>query len=275
MTRNLLLTALLLVCLTAPAFAAEKTSAYDRIMKTQTLRCGYGTVKPYIWQDTDGKLTGFYVELAEELARQVNLKLEWPEETGWAEIPTALYNGRVDLACSIMWNDPVRGRQMAFTRPLFYTPVYAWHAEGDARFSGNLEDINDPAVRIAVQDGDFTIALAKRMFPKAQLVSVPAAAQWTDLFMNVVTGKADIMLTETTTVVNFNANNKKKLVRMKGDTPLLVYGNAFGVSIREPELFAMVDNAVRYMQQTGRTADLTADFRKEYPGAILLPKTPY
>ena len=56
----------LLVFFTAlPALAApEKQSAYDRVMAAETIRCGYGTWAPWIYQDLKtGQLQGLNVEI--------------------------------------------------------------------------------------------------------------------------------------------------------------------------------------------------------------------
>src|SRR4051812_29807285 len=87
-----------------PAFAAPKESAYDRVMRTQTIRCGWGTNNPWIYQDLKtGQMRGVIADVMNEIAGKLNLKLEWPEETGWGNLPEALESGRVDVACSTMW----------------------------------------------------------------------------------------------------------------------------------------------------------------------------
>ena len=269
----------ILVFFTAlPAFSADgpKESAYDRVMKTQTIRCGYGTSKPWIYQDLQtGKTQGLNVDIMQEIAKQLGLKLDWPEETGWGELPTSLYNGRVDIACSLLWNDPARGKQVAFTRPLFYTAIYAWTREDELRFTGKPEEINNPSVRIVAQDGDMTASIAKRDFSAARMVSVPMNVSWSEIFTNVVDGKADVVFADTIAVSNFNASNPKKLKKISLPRPAAVYGNSLAVGINETALKEILETAVNYMLQTGELQALTADFRKQYPDAIILPTQPY
>ncbi len=269
--------AILISLLPFTAFAAEKKeSAYDRVITSGKIRCGYGTWKPWIYQDLEtGKLKGLTVDLMEEVGRQLDLKLEWPEETGWGELPTSLANGRVDVACSTLWNDPARGKILAMTQPVFYTAIYAYMREGDARFTGKLEEINNPDVRIAVQEGDFTYALAVRQFPRAQLVSIPPNVAATDAFLNVTTGKADVTFIDGVAMSDFNKNNAVKLARIPLARPVAVYGNTLAVGIKETELRDMLETTIRYMLQTGTIESVTADFRKEYPDAIILPAKPY
>lgn len=47
-----------------PAFAAEKESSYDRVMRTRTLRCGYGIFQPMIMKDPNTrKISGIFVDI--------------------------------------------------------------------------------------------------------------------------------------------------------------------------------------------------------------------
>lgn len=268
--------AALLLC-AFPAFAAEKESAYDRVMKTQTIRCGYGTNKPWIYRDEQtGKLVGLNVDIMQAIADQLGLKLEWPEETGWGDLPIAMQSGRFDVACSSLWTDPVCGMHVAYPTPLFYMAIHAFARADDARFSaGTMETINDPATRLAVQDGDFSMIIAKRFFPKAQMTAIPSNAQWNQTLQDVIAGKADIVFSDSTNVSNFNENNEKKLVRVPLPEPVSLYGNALAVGIQEHELKEMIDTVVKHFIYTGKMDELTADFRRKYPDALILPERPY
>jgi len=258
---------------TAPvaSFAAEKESAFDRVMRTQTIRCGYGTADPWIMKDVEtGAMTGFYVEIMEEVAKSLSLKLEWPEETGWANIPTSLATGRVDVACSTLWVDPMRGRQVAHTRPLFYSPLYVYTRASDKKFNKNT-DLNKLDVKIVVQDGDISAALAKRHYPKATLVSLPSTASVAEFYENVVTGKADIVFSDGTTTGKYNEGRPedKKLRRIPGTEPAAIYANAYAVDIHDPAMKEMLDSAVLYLLDNGFMDEAIARFNKKYPDAVI------
>ncbi len=263
--------ALALITFSLPAFAAEKESAYDRVMRTQTIRCGYGTADPWIMKDTaTGAMTGFYVEIMEEVAKSLSLKLEWPEETGWANIPTSLATGRVDVACSTLWVDPMRGRQVAHTRPLFYSPLYVYTRANDKKFDKN-SDLNNSDVRIVVQDGDISAALAKRHYPKATLVSLPSTASVAEFYENVITGKADIVFSDGTTTGKYNEGRSedKKLRRIPGTEPAAIYANAYAVNIHDHAMKEMLDSAVLYLLDNGFMDEAIAKFNKKYPDAVI------
>lgn len=265
-----ILCALLLACLVSPVFAAEKESAYDRIMRTQTIRCGYGTNPPWIYRDlTTGEMKGPNVEIMQEIAKQLGFKLEWPEETGWANLPTSLAAGRVDVACSLLWTDPVRGKLVAYPKPLFYSAIHLYARADDKRFTGKAEEINRPDIRIAVQDGDINEALARRYFPEARLVSLPQASSWTEVYMNVTTGKADVTFADSISVDNFNKAQEKKMRRIALPQPITVYGTAPAVGIQETALKEMLDTTITYLLDTGRIDEILKDFVRQYPDALV------
>lgn len=267
--RAFLFTFLLCIVVT-PAFAG---SAYDRVMKTQSINCGYGEWKPWVYKNLEtGKMEGVIVGLVEELARTLTLKTEWPEETGWANLPEALRSGKIDVACSTMWRDPIRGKQVAFTKPLFYMGMHAYMRKGDKRFTGKIEELNDPAVRVVAQDGDYTYDFAKRVLPKAILVTLPMTASEADKMLNVTTGKADVMFYENVGVEDFNKNNKDQLERILFKEPLAVFANSLAVNITDSALKEMLDTAIEYMKDTGKTEALTAQFMEDHPNSIILPK---
>ncbi|MBP9867952.1 MAG: amino acid ABC transporter substrate-binding protein [Alphaproteobacteria bacterium] len=275
--KNLLL-ALMLLFLAMPAWAEEapKESTYDRVMRTGTIKCGYGSIKPWIYQDLKtGKMVGVTVEIMEEVAKQLSLKLEWPEETGWANLPTSLNTGRVDVACPTMWVDPMRGKYVAYTRPLFYSAVHMYMRQGEKRFTGKMEELNQPDIKITVQDGDVSAELAKRYFPKATLISIPQSASGSELLLNVTTGKADVTFGETVYIKDFNKNNEIQLERIPLKHPVNVYANALAVGIHETELKEMLDAAVVYLLNNGKIAEIIGKMTKEYPDAVLLPSRPY
>lgn len=252
---------------------AQKESVYDRVMRTQTIRCGWATASPWIFKDVKtGKMQGPYVELIEAVARELSLKLEWPEETGWANMTESLLTGRVDVACSMLWMDPARGRQVAYTRPLFYTSMHAYTRENETRFTGNEEEINRPDVRIIVDEGDIGYKLAKRRFPKAKLVSLPATASVAEYFMNVTENKADIILIDSVSATEYSKSQNKKLKRISFAKPFVGYGTALAVGIHEAEMKEILDTAVAYLLTTGEIEEIVSGFRSKYPDAVVMPR---
>jgi ABC-type amino acid transport substrate-binding protein len=264
-----------LICLLFSTQAFAET-AYDRVLRTGEIRCGYGIYAPWIEKDLKtGEMKGVMAELADVLAKRLDIKLVWGEETGWGNLPTSLHNGRVDLSCSTLWNDPRRGKLVAFSDVVFYQPIYAYARADDTRFTGKLEEINAENIAISMIDGGYSASVADRLFPKAKHNSLAQMSNWSEAILNVATGKADVIFSDDMFIGDFNANNEKKLKKISLAEPVAHFGNSFAVNINEPALKEMISNTVKYMHQTGEIEALTADFRVKYPGVMLLPKKTY
>lgn len=275
--RKYIISSFLLLILSFPALASDqKETSYERVMRTQTIRCGYGQNKPMIYQDLNtGEMKGVNADIIKAVAEVTGLKLEWPEEVGWIALPESLKTGRVDVACSAFWIDPKRGMHVSYTKPIFYQPIYLYAREDDERFTGDIAEINSKDIKISAQEGDISYELAKRNFPEATIFSMPQDMSPGELFLNVTTGKADITPGHDVMVRHFNENNEKKLKRIPTSEPLVVYGTALAVGIQENELKELLDASVTYLLNTGRIEKITEEFRKEYPDAIILPKKAY
>ena len=71
---------LCLMLLSVQAMAEE--SAYDRVMRTNEIRCGYGIYAPWIQKDlVTGEIKGVMADVAEAVAKQLDMKLVWGEES--------------------------------------------------------------------------------------------------------------------------------------------------------------------------------------------------
>lgn len=273
---SLMLAMILLLPLPVAAQESVKESAYDRVMKTQTIKCGYGIWSPWINRNPEtDEMEGIVVDIMEEVAKKLELQTDWSYESGWSTLPTDLLNGKVDVACSTMWNDPKRGRSVAFTDPIFFIPAYAFTRADDTRFSGKLSELNTPGVKISIQDADFSDALASRIFPNAEKVAIPQVSQWSDTLTNVAAEKADFVIADIVVVQEFNETNDVKLKRIPTKEPITVYGNAFAVGIKESALKETLQTTVKNMIQTGEIESITAEFLKKHPEAIILPSKPY
>src|SRR6185369_9745395 len=105
----------------------DDSATFDRINKSGTLRCGYGLSYPNLLKDPNtGELSGTSKDVTEALAEQLNLKVEWTEETGFGTAETGIAAGRFDVMCSDVCTLPDRTRRAWFSRPYQIEPMYAF-----------------------------------------------------------------------------------------------------------------------------------------------------
>src|ERR1035441_5913726 len=193
--KNILL--VLLFFFTAlPAFAADdvKESAYDRVMRTGTIRCGYWDCEPFFRVDAaTHEMTGIFRQVTDEIARVSGLKVEWSSEVQFAQLVTDLNSGKIDAVCAGVWPSATRAKYIRFSDAVFFIPMNAYKRANDTRFDRRPDDINQPSVSTVAIDGEMSVEIHNSDFPRAKLLSMPQlAGTAAEMLMNVATGKGDV-----------------------------------------------------------------------------------
>lgn len=193
--------------LVLPAYAADTETTFERVMRTETIRCGYFTWAPYLMKDPNtGEFSGIYHDVMEEIGKQLKLKIEWTEETGQSNPFEGMKTGRYDMFCGPITPTADRAKQVAFSNPFFYIPYFAYSRIGDERFH-DIKKINDPKIKVAVIDGEFAYEIIKRDFPQAGIFSLPALSDGSEVMLAVTTRKADVFLNDSAAMLFFNQKN--------------------------------------------------------------------
>lgn len=264
MMRLLIFVTLLL--LPAAAFADKKAeTSYDRVLKTRTIKCAYGLWEPVVMKDPNTEeMSGIFVDLMEQIALALNMNVEWVLEVDWGQIPTTLQSRKVDAHCAGMWSSPSRGTRIAFSDPIFYTPVVTVVRVDDTRFDESLDPINDPSIRIAVGDDDITEEISTRDFPKATRVSKPQLAGDEQLLLMVMSGKADVSFNEQNYIQGFMKRNPGKLKIIHKNDPIRLFGNTIGVEIHEQELLTMFNTTLKNLVHSGAVRRIFNRYKDDY-----------
>jgi polar amino acid transport system substrate-binding protein len=255
-----------------PAFAAEKETTYERVMRTGTLRCGYFAENPFTIIDPNtNKKTGIAVELAETVASQIGLKLEWTEEVNFATLVTDLQNGRYDAICASVFNLP-RGGKIDYTTPYIYVPTYGYVRPDEKRFD-KLDAVNKDNVTISILDGEGSSTVASRLYPEAKHYSLPQTDEISQMLLAVADKKADIGFVLPSVFDQFNKSNPGKLKQASKD-PLYVFSVSFGIRPNEPALKDMLDIMIKQLVVSGEM-DRIIDKYEAKPKTFLRVAKPY
>jgi len=249
-----LLLALFLLAFATPAFAAEKESAFARVMRTGVLRCGYQLYPPYMSKDLKtGAFGGVYADIFEELAKQAGLKINWAEEEGSDTVFTGLAAGRYDAFCSPITATPARARVGLFTTPLVYVPFYVYVRANDTRFDGKdgYAHLNAPGVSFATKDGDLIEILARQYFPATKKISSGGITDVSQMMLSVADGKADAIVEEPVYAGVFLRNNPGKLKRADVPEPLQVFPATAAAAIGEHDMLAFLNTSLQSLADEG------------------------
>ena len=167
--------------------AADNT--LDRIRSTKVLRIAVlpGEL-PYFNKDlATGTWSGFSIEMANDIAKLLDVKLEYTESTYGNSI-LDLQANKVDLGFALN-PTPQRALVVDFTNLVFPHPFGAMLKKG--RDAKTWADINKPEVRIAVDVGSANEAVARRFAPNATIKSMKSRDE---VMLEMASGRADCVV---------------------------------------------------------------------------------
>jgi ABC-type amino acid transport substrate-binding protein len=258
-----------------PTYAADKESAYDRVMQTGELRCGYFSWKPSFIKDPNtGAMSGIFHDYMEEMGKALKLKIVWAEEIGLGDYPAALKSGRIDAMCSSLYVTSERARVTDFITPAYYLPLHAYARTNDSRFKNfTPEKFNDPKYSVVILEGGVTSILQHVYFPNAKVYELPQLSNPSELFTSLAQGKGDFLLYDLFTFEDYNAHNPNKLQRVT-TTPIKVFPLAIAVDKNQDALREMLDTATMDVHLSGKMAQIISKY-EIYPHSILQMAMPY
>lgn len=252
--KHLILTILALLTLSAPTLAGDKgkESAYDRVMRTGVLMCAYIVYPPETIKDPNtGKLSGTVVDTMEKIGEQLGIKIEWTEEVGFTNMFEGILSGRHDALCSGLYENPQRAKAVLFTIPTNYGVTYAFSRADDTRFDRNLSAINDPAVKIAVIDGEIAQSIAQQSYPYAKIVALPQLSDISMVLETIATGKADVAFLQKAPAEGFIAHNPNK-IKIVGTEPVRAFpAPPIALHPDEIKLKLLLDSTIRSLLLDG------------------------
>ena len=273
-----LVVAVLLFAVARPAgregAATKQETAFERVLRTGTLRCGYGTWQPGVYKDLQsGKMQGLFVDLIEAMGKLNGLKIEWGPETDWGQIATAIDSGKIDAFCAGMAGDAMRGKHLAYTNPLSFWTFDVLVRADDNRFpagaSIKIADLNKPDYASAYSEGDVLETIVKNEFPNVKGVPLPPLGTPADNLMDVTSRKTDFVVFPKVMFENYEKTNPGQLRYLKVEPPLRAYGNVIAVGMGEFELQQMLNAAVNELVNSGAYDRIMSQYDHDFPGAFL------
>jgi ABC-type amino acid transport substrate-binding protein len=243
-----------------------QATAYDRILASGVIRCGYVPYPPGLIKDPNtGKVSGVFADAIMEAAANLGLKVDWTEEVGWGSMIEGLNTDRYDLICSPVWANSSRAKVADFTTPLFYSGINAYVRSNDTRFSEALKVVNSQDVKIATIDGEMSAIIANNVFPNARTLSLPQTSDDSQLLLNVAEGKADITFVEPYIANLFLKSHPASVRNVTVGDPIRVFPNTMMLKKGDARLKSMLDIALGELVNSGEI-DLLL---KKYAGSGL------
>ena len=231
--------------------STQTLTLLDRINKTGELAAGYGVYPPYTQEDPNTRqVSGYSVEIIEQICRELHCKVVW-HRFNWDTMSADLKRGEFDVIADPIFETIPRAREFAFSAS------YASFADGiavvkidDDRFT-SFDDLDRPDVTIAVGQGWASETLVKARFTKAKIDSVQTATDLLQVFNELVSGRADVVVADGADAQRFVKEHSDKFKALWLDNPPAFMPAAFALRPDDTKGAAFLTVVLHNLQSTG------------------------
>lgn len=232
--------------LLASASLSVSARDLDAILDSGTLRVGTtGDYKPFSYLD-EGKYSGFDIDMAERLAENMGLEVEFVE-TSWPTLMDDLKADKYDIGMGGISRTTARQLQARYSHPyLTYGKTPLVHVDNAGRFS-SLEDIDQPEIKIGVNPGGTNEAFVSDNIRQAEVVVVERNL---DIPPAVAAKDVDVMITDSPEAI-FYANADENLAAPLADEPFTKSQLAYLMQADAERLQDTVNFLLESMELTG------------------------
>ena len=219
-------------------------STLTQIMKRGSIKVGFSTFIPWAMKDKKGNFTGFEVEVMQQLAKDMGVKLELVP-TKWAGIIPALRTGKFDAIICGMAITPQRNLTVNYTIPYYYSglTIVANRKLCESFNPTKFEDFNRPDVILSERMGVTAVDFIKRTLPKAQIRLFDDASQ---AYQEVLNGKAHAAINDAPEPAFQAAKFPDQLYLPLGGTKLTKEPLGFALRKGDPDFLNYLNNWITY-----------------------------
>lgn len=206
---------MVLTLLVAPHVARAEDIVFHRVQKNQEINCGVYVLGSIFGYDADGRPQGFTKDLFDEVSLRTGLKVKYTEISSFATLFEDMRVGKYDMICSPLLLFPssiMKGLPGAFIAedPI---GIYA-DAGADLSAITSLDQLNDAKFTFVGMDGELGGIYVPKHFPNAKLNLLPQGAPPSNMFMDVMTKKADFVILSRLAEKAYSQANPGKLKKV-------------------------------------------------------------
>jgi len=148
--------------------ASDKNDIFYSIQKRGQITVGVTILAPWVMKNKEGKLIGFEIDMANQLAKDMGVKVKF-KQYQWNNLIAALRKGEIDIIASGLSITAKRALEINFSNPYSssgYSLVSNLNLTKDFT---SIKDLNNEKIYIAAVKGTVSAGLAKKVFPRAQI----------------------------------------------------------------------------------------------------------
>ena len=229
--------------------APTEKSTFDNILEKDEITVCYMTWPPSVIKDPNtGELSGFIIDIFEEVAKDADLKVKYTEST-WGGFPADLNTEKCDAAVAGIYPTIGRSTSVSFTKPFFYAGNGGVVKAGETRFK-TIEDLNKEGVKIAVIQGEYGHIYTQKYLPKATLVVLEKGSDNTAPLVAVSSGQADVGLIMSDVIAGY-VKIHPEVKDLFADQPYSTTPIVWAVRQNDQELLNFLNNGIDYLKSVG------------------------
>jgi polar amino acid transport system substrate-binding protein len=206
-------------------------SRIDEILKRGVLKVGLDIFVPWAFKDKDGNLVGFEVDVANQLAEDMGVEVEFVP-TEWSGIIPALLTGKFDVIIGGMGVTSDRALKVNFSDPYEWSGIDVVINKNMLPGATSLEPLNNSDIVIAVRLGATPVEAAKAYAPNAELHQFDTDEA---VIQDVLNGNAHAAFSSSPTPAFWAADYPDVLYRPLDGELLYMQPSAFAVRKGDPD----------------------------------------
>ena len=138
----------------------------EEILDRQQIRVGVSLITPWAIEGKDGALTGFEIQVAKKVARDMGVEPEF-KVYAWPDLIPALNRDEIDVIIAGMAITPKRALQLNFSLPYAESGVGLATNTAMTRDITDLRQLNNPKIIVTAAAKTLGSDVVKLMFDKA------------------------------------------------------------------------------------------------------------
>ena len=210
---------------------SDKNDVFYKVQKTGEITVGVSILPPWVMKNKEGKLIGFEIDIVNQLAKDLAVKIK-VKEYQWDKMIPALKRGEIDVIASGLSITPKRALEINFSNPYSssgYSLVTCLTLTKDFT---SIKDLNNEKIYITAVKGTVSADLARKVFPQAKLDLRETAKDATSA---VVNGSVHAFISSSP-IPEFISLKHPEQVDLPLKKPLLKTKEAFAVKKGNPEI---------------------------------------
>jgi cystine transport system substrate-binding protein len=209
-----------------------------------------GTYRPFTFHDSTGELVGYDVEVAEAVAAELGLEIEFAE-TQWDAIFAGLDAGRFDTVANQVSITPERLEDYTFSQPYTVSRGVVVVPEGDTSVS-SFADLDGKTAAQSLTSNWRTLAEESG----AQIEPVEGWAQAVALLEQ---GRVETTINDSLTVLDHLQEHPEDPIEIAAETEE-TSESAFVVTPEREALAAAIDGALDTLKEDGTLTELSQKY---------------